>query len=267
MCNDAARSLAEMLPVFSRFSCARSAAAALGRSSCLRPELLAVRYFAAPAQGKQQPVLSNVAKAKLEKEKRLKKKRSKLFLFKVRSGPTFHVDEALRIVRATARANFDETVELQVHLGIDPRKPNQNIRGVAQLPFGTGKPVSIAVFARGDKAEEARAAGASFVGAEDLVERIAGGELGFSKVIATPDTMPIVGKVARVRRAGAGVIAAAYCAFPPSPPPLLPRSCPCCPQILGPRGLMPNPKMGTVTTAVREAVQVRVGWSLRCACS
>ena len=116
----------------------------------------------------------------------------------MRSGPTFHPDEAIRISRAAARATFDETIEVQVQLGIDPRKANQNVRGVAQLPFGTGKPVRIAVFARGEKAEEARAAGASIVGAEDLVDAIAKGELNFTKTIATPDVMPLIGKVARV---------------------------------------------------------------------
>jgi hypothetical protein len=192
------------------------------------------------------PVLSGVAKAKLEKEKRLKKKKSKLVLFKVRwnlkfalpvrftSGTPFlnytrrfdmglhftstrlyalyellparHLMRPLKCRLVTALrmdwAQWDTTHHcetVQVHLGVDPRKPNQNIRGLAQLPYGTGKAVSIAVFARGEKAEEARAAGATFVGAEDLVERISAGELGLSKVIATPDTMQIVGKVTRVR--------------------------------------------------------------------
>ena len=120
-----------------------------------------------------------------------------------------------------ATRNFDETIELQVQLGIDPRKPNQNVRGVAQLPHGSGKAVSIAVFAKGEKAEEARRAGATLVGAEDLVEKISKGEISFNKTIATPDMMPLVGKVAR---------------------------------ILGPRGLMPNPKLGTVTMNVQDAV-------------
>ena len=120
----------------------------------------------------------------------------------VRPGPTFHPDEALRLVKAMAPASFDETVELQVQLGIDPRKSTQSVRGVAQLPRGSGKTVSIAVFARGEKAEEARRAGATVVGAEDLVEAIAKGELAlnFTTIIATPDVMPLVGKVARVRK-------------------------------------------------------------------
>jgi large subunit ribosomal protein L1 len=197
----------------------------------------------------------------------------------VRPGPTFHPDEALRLVRASATAAFDETVEVQVQLGIDPRKPTQNIRGVAPLPFGTGKAVNIAVFARGERAEEARRAGATLVGAEDLVDRIAKGEvpLTFTKTIATPDVMPLVGKVARVR----GLVlcalrsehqAAAACVErrTGSPPTnsvclllvrylpylsrhFVPRTPPRA-QILGPRGLMPNPKLGTVTPNVRDAV-------------
>lgn len=141
-----------------------------------------------------------------------------------RSGPAFDVEEALRLVKTFSKAGFNETVDVQMQLGVDPRKPNQNIRGIAQLPYGTGKAVSIAVFARGEKAEEARKAGASLVGAEDLVEKISKGEvpLNFNKTIATPDVMPLIGKIARV---------------------------------LGPRGLMPNPKLGTVTMAVKEAVQ------------
>lgn len=111
-----------------------------------------------------------------------------------------HLDEAIRVVRAAATANFDETIDIQVQLGVDPRKPGQNIRGVAQLPHGTGKPVTVAVFAKGEKAEEARRAGATYVGAEDLVEKISKGEipLTFNKTIATPDVMTLVGKVARV---------------------------------------------------------------------
>ena len=192
-------------------------------------------------------------------------------------GPTFHPDEALRLVRASATAGFDETVEIQVQLGIDPRKPAQNIRGVAALPHGTGKAVSIAVFARGERAEEARRAGATLVGAEELVEAIASGAqpLTFTKTIASPDVMPLMGKIARVsgmcsscscREACARAPLTAGCrkrasrptrcrqagshARIPPPPPPPPRS----PQILGPRGLMPNPKLGTVTPNIREAV-------------
>jgi len=133
------------------------------------------------------------------------------------------VDEAIRIVRSTGSCTgFLSTVNLQVQLGIDPRKTEQSVRGSAALPFGTGKKVIVAVFARGEKAEEARKAGATLVGDADLAERVSKGELGFTKAIATPDMMSTVGKVAR---------------------------------ILGPRGLMPNPKMGTVTLNIKEAVQ------------
>lgn len=191
--------------------------------------LAGVRWYSVSARleqgkGAAGAPLSNTAKAKLEKEKRAKRRRAKTMQWKARNGPTFHVDDAIRLVRANSTANFDETVELQVQLALDPRKPNQSVRGVAQLPNGTGKAVSIAVFAKGEKAEEARKAGATYVGAEDLVDKIAKGEipLTFNKTIATPDVMPLVGKVAR---------------------------------ILGPRGLMPNPKLGTVTANVKDAVQ------------
>jgi large subunit ribosomal protein L1 len=169
-------------------------------------------------------VLSNTAKSKIAKERRQERKKALGQLLRLRnpSLPTFHLDEALRIIRATANASsFDSTVDLQVQLGIDPRKTNQAVRGVAALPHGTGRRVIVAVFARGEKAEEARQAGAQFVGAEDLVEKVSKGEIGFTRAIATPDVMPLVGKVARV---------------------------------LGPRGLMPNPKLGTVTINVRDAV-------------
>jgi len=131
------------------------------------------------------------------------------------TGPVYHLDDALRLVRAHATARFNETVELQVQLAVDPRKPAQNIRGVAPLPAGSGKTVSIAVFARGEKAEEARKAGATVVGAEDLVERISKGEVAFTKAIATPDVMPLVGKVARV--SVHGDCGASVSAPPPSP--------------------------------------------------
>jgi large subunit ribosomal protein L1 len=129
--------------------------------------------------------------------------------------------EALELVKSLARANFDETVELAVVLGVDPRKADQIVRGTVSLPAGSGKPVRVAVFATGQKAEEARAAGADFVGADDLVERVQGGWFDFDVAIATPDMMGQVGKVAR---------------------------------ILGPRKLMPNPKAGTVTMDVARAV-------------
>lgn len=177
------------------------------------------RSFAAAAAASP---LSGTAKSKLAKAQRQLRKKSASQLVKVRSGPTFHLEEAVRLVRAMGRAGaLPASVNLQVQLGIDPRKTEQAVRGVAALPHGTGKRVVVAVFARGEKAEEARRAGATLVGDADLAERVAKGELGFTKAIATPDMMPVVGKVAR---------------------------------ILGPRGLMPNPKMGTVTLNIREAV-------------
>jgi large subunit ribosomal protein L1 len=129
--------------------------------------------------------------------------------------------EAIELTKSSAKAKFDETVELAVRLGVDPRKAEQMIRGTVALPSGTGKDVRVAVFAAGDAAAEARAAGADVVGADDLVAKIEGGMLDFDVAIATPDLMPMVGKLGRT---------------------------------LGPRGLMPNPKTGTVTTEVGKAV-------------
>jgi large subunit ribosomal protein L1 len=133
----------------------------------------------------------------------------------------YAVDEAIGIVKANATAKFDETVEVALNLGVDPRHADQMVRGVVSLPKGTGKSVRVAVFARGDKADEAKAAGAEVVGAEDLMEAIQGGQIDFERVIATPDMMGIVGRLGKV---------------------------------LGPKGLMPNPKLGTVTPNVGEAV-------------
>jgi large subunit ribosomal protein L1 len=141
----------------------------------------------------------------------------------------FRPDIAVQYVRALSKAKFDESVDIVVRLGLDPRKPNQSVRGVLKLPHGTGKQVRIAVFARGDAAAAASEAGAHVVGAEDLVESILGGKLDFDRCIASPDMMPLVGKVARV---------------------------------LGPRGLMPNPKIGTVTTDVAGAVRDAAGGSV-----
>nr|CCA23455.1 50S ribosomal protein L1 putative [Albugo laibachii Nc14] len=137
------------------------------------------------------------------------------------SKTKYLLSQAIVQCKEKAKCKFDETVELAVQLGVDPRKPNQNVRGVVSLPFGTGKPVRVAVFARGTKAEEARSAGASIVGAEDLIEIVQSGKLEFDRCIATPDMMSLVGRVAR---------------------------------ILGPRGLMPNPKLGTLTLDVVSAV-------------
>lgn len=135
----------------------------------------------------------------------------------------YQLYEAIALARQTARAKFDETVELAVRLGVDPRKAEQNVRGTVVLPHGTGKTVRVAVFAKGEKAREAEAAGADVVGGEELVKRISEeGWLEFDKAIATPDMMGLVGRLGK---------------------------------ILGPRGLMPNPKVGTVTTDVARAVQ------------
>jgi large subunit ribosomal protein L1 len=134
----------------------------------------------------------------------------------------YGVDEAIGIVKANATAKFDETVEIALNLGVDPRHADQMVRGVVSLPKGTGRDVRVAVFARGDKAEEAKKAGAEVVGAEDLMEQIQGGKIDFERVIATPDMMGIVGRLGKV---------------------------------LGPKGLMPNPKLGTVTPNVAEAVK------------
>ncbi len=132
------------------------------------------------------------------------------------------LDEAIRLVKENAKAKFDETVEVAINLGVDPRHADQQVRGVVNLPSGTGRDVRVAVFARGPNADAATAAGADVVGAEDLVERIQGGFMDFDRVIASPDMMALVGRLGKV---------------------------------LGPRGLMPNPKVGTVTPNVAQAVK------------
>ena len=136
------------------------------------------------------------------------------------------VEEAIALVKGNAKAKFDETVEIAVNLGVDPRHADQMVRGKVSLPNGTGKTMRVAVFARGDKAEEAKKAGADIIGAEDLMETIQGGKIEFDRCIATPDMMPIVGRLGK---------------------------------ILGPRNLMPNPKVGTVTMDVKEAVEAAKG--------
>ncbi len=136
------------------------------------------------------------------------------------------VDEAVALVKQNATAKFDETIEVAVNLGVDPRHADQMVRGVVSLPNGTGKTVRVAVFARGPKAEEAEAAGADIVGAEELMEAIQGGEINFDRCIATPDMMPIVGRLGK---------------------------------ILGPRNLMPNPRVGTVTMDVAAAIAAAKG--------
>jgi len=136
------------------------------------------------------------------------------------------VTEAVDLVKTNATAKFDETVEISVCLGVDPRHADQMVRGTVSLPNGTGKTVRVAVFARGEKADEAKAAGADIIGAEDLMEIVQSGKIDFDRCIATPDMMPIVGRLGKV---------------------------------LGPRNLMPNPKIGTVTMDVKAAVEAAKG--------
>ncbi|MBO6604937.1 MAG: 50S ribosomal protein L1 [Roseicyclus sp.] len=136
------------------------------------------------------------------------------------------VEEAVDLIKSHANAKFDESVEIAMNLGVDPRHADQMVRGTVNLPNGTGKTVRVAVFARGPKADEATAAGADIVGAEDLMETVQGGTIEFDRCIATPDMMPIVGRLGKV---------------------------------LGPRNLMPNPKIGTVTMDVKEAVEAAKG--------
>jgi large subunit ribosomal protein L1 len=141
-------------------------------------------------------------------------------------GKLYPLDEAVLMIKARANAKFDETVEIAMNLGVDPRHADQMVRGVVSLPNGTGRTVRVAVFARGAKADEARVAGADVIGAEDLVERVSGGNIDFDRCIATPDLMPLVGRLGKV---------------------------------LGPRGMMPNPKVGTVTMDIAGAVKASKG--------
>ena len=142
---------------------------------------------------------------------------------------THAVEDAVKLVKANAKAKFDESVEIAVNLGVDPRHADQQVRGVVNLPSGTGRDVRVAVIAKDAKAEEAKTAGADIVGAEDLVERIQGGFMEFDRVIATPDMMALVGRLGKV---------------------------------LGPRGLMPNPRVGTVTPNVAQAVKDAKGGAI-----
>jgi large subunit ribosomal protein L1 len=153
--------------------------------------------------------------------KRIKKAREAIVRTKL-----YGLEEALKLVKANANSKFDETVELCLNLGVDPKHADQMVRGVVNLPNGTGRVLRVAVFARGAKADEARNAGADVVGAEDLVASVQGGTIDFDRCIATPDMMPLVGRLGKV---------------------------------LGPRGLMPNPKVGTVTTDVTAAVKASKG--------
>jgi large subunit ribosomal protein L1 len=138
----------------------------------------------------------------------------------------YTLEDAVKMIKERAKAKFDETIEIAMNLGVDPRHADQMVRGVCQLPNGSGRKVRVAVFARGDKAAEAKAAGADIVGAEDLVQTVQGGQVDFDRCIATPDMMPLVGRLGKV---------------------------------LGPRGLMPNPKVGTVTADVVAGVKAAKG--------
>jgi len=141
----------------------------------------------------------------------------------------YTITDAIKMVKERAKSKFDETIEISMNLGVDPRHADQMVRGVVTLPHGTGRTLRVGVFARGAKADEARAAGADVVGAEDLVEKVQNGEINFDRCIATPDMMPLVGRLGKV---------------------------------LGPRGMMPNPKIGTVTMDVTGAVKGAKGGSV-----
>src|SRR5438477_1416775 len=156
--------------------------------------------------------------------KRLKKAREGVDREKL-----YPIADAIKMVKERAKSKFDETIEIAINLGVDPRHADQMVRGVVNLPNGTGRTLRVGVFARGAKAEEAKAAGADVVGAEDLVEKVQGGNIDFDRCIATPDMMPLVGRLGKV---------------------------------LGPRGMMPNPKIGTVTMDVTSAVKGAKGGSV-----
>ena len=149
-------------------------------------------------------------------------RRQRAFAEKIEEGRLYPIDEAVSILNELSTVKFKESIDVSINLGVDPRKSDQVVRGSTVLPNGTGKDVRVAVFAQGDKAEEASAAGAEVVGMEDLAESVKGGDLNFDVVIATPDSMRVVGQLG---------------------------------QVLGPRGLMPNPRLGTVTADVGDAVK------------
>ncbi|HSC19683.1 MAG TPA: 50S ribosomal protein L1 [Rhizomicrobium sp.] len=149
-------------------------------------------------------------------------KRFKKAIDGVNTEKAYDIDEAVKLVKSRATAKFDETIELAINLGVDPRHADQMVRGVVSLPNGTGRALRVAVFAKGPKADEAKKAGADIVGAEDLAEQVQKGEINFDRCIATPDMMGVVGRLGKV---------------------------------LGPRGLMPNPKVGTVTMDVTQAIK------------
>lgn len=151
-------------------------------------------------------------------EKRIRHTKDKGIVF----PNNFNIFEAVKVLKKYNWAKFNETIEIAVNLGVDPRKPNQSIKGIAKLPQGTGKIVRVAVFAKGADADAARTAGAEIVGADDLLAKVQAGEINFDTLISTPEMMPLIGKIGK---------------------------------ILGPRGLMPNPKMGTVTKDVAKAIK------------
>jgi len=151
-----------------------------------------------------------------------KSKRIRAMREQIETGKSYGIDEALELLKSLSKVKFTESVDVAVRLGVDPRKSDQVVRGALVLPYGTGKSVRVAVFAQGENAEKAEAAGADIVGMDDLAETIKGGTIDFDVCIATPDAMRVVGKLG---------------------------------QVLGPRGLMPNPKVGTVTTDVETAVK------------
>jgi large subunit ribosomal protein L1 len=156
-------------------------------------------------------------------------KRTRAIREGIDASKLYALEEAVKMVKARAKAKFDETVEVAMNLGVDPRHADQMVRGVCQLPNGSGRTLRVAVFARGDKAEEAKAAGADVVGAEDLVEQVQKGTINFDRCIATPDMMGLVGRLGK---------------------------------ILGPRNLMPNPRVGTVTMNVADAIRGAKGGSI-----
>src|SRR6187397_566377 len=160
----------------------------------------------------------------MAKDKRIKKAREG-----VDREKAYSITEAVKLVKERAKAKFDETIEIAMNLGVDPTHADQMVRGVVTLPNGSGRTLRVGVFARGAKADEAKAAGADVVGAEDLVEKVQGGTIDFDRCIATPDMMPLVGRLGKV---------------------------------LGPRGMMPNPKIGTVTMDVATAVKGAKGGSV-----
>jgi len=153
-------------------------------------------------------------------------KRMATALGSIDKSKQYEIAAGVKLVKENAKAKFDETIELSMNLGVDPRHSDQNVRGVIDLPNGTGKSIRVGVFAKGDKAEEAKAAGADIVGADDLADEVQKGEINFDRCIATPDMMPVVGKLGK---------------------------------ILGPRGMMPNPKLGSVTQDVAAAIKSAKG--------